>query len=203
MADPISLTLAAVGTAAAVGGGITSAIGSKYSGDAKGNMYDYQSGVAKINEQIEQQNASYARAAGETTASEQGVKTAQTIGLIRAGQGASGVDVNSGSAVKVQEGQLKAGQFDEAVTRSNAARQAYGYETAAIGQEASANLDTMGATASRTAGDLGATASILGTVGSVASKWIGASSSFGSAPGSTTFSGSSSFFNQDTFMPSI
>lgn len=203
MADPISLSLAAVGTAAAVGGGITSAIGSKYSGDAKANMYNYQAGVAKINEQIEQQNADYARKAGETTASEIGVKTSQAVGLIRAGQGASGVDVNSGSTVKVQEGQLKSGQFDEATTRSNAARTAYGYETGAIGQEASANLDTMGATASRTAGDLGATASILGTVGSVATKWIGASSSFGGGSGSSSFLPSSSFLSQDTFMPSI
>lgn len=179
MADPISLTLAAVGAAASAGGAITSAIGSKYSGEAKARMYEYQAGVAKINEQIEKQNADYARKSGEVVASEIGVKAKQTAGLIKTGQGASGIDVNTGTNVNVQESQQKTAQFDQAITRSNAARQAYGFETGAITQQANQALAGMGAEASRTAGDLGATASIIGGVGSVASKWAMAGSSFG------------------------
>lgn len=179
MADPISLTLAAVGSAAAIGGGITGAIGSKYSGEAKARSYEYQAGIAQINESIQKQNADYARKSGEVVASEVGAKAKQTMGLIKAGQGASGIDVNSGSAVQVRDSQEKKGEFEQAVVRSNAARQAYGYETAALNQQANVGLDKMGAEASRTAGDLGAASSILGSVGSVATKWIGASSSFG------------------------
>lgn len=179
MADPFSLTLAAVGAAASAGGAITSAIGSKYSGEAKGRMYEYQAGIAKINEQIEKQNADYARKSGEVVASEVGAKAKQTMGLIKAGQGASGIDVNSGSAVQVRDSQQKKNEFDQTIVRSNAARQAYGFETGALTQQANAGLAGMGAEASRTAGDLGATASIIGGVGSVASKWAMSSASFG------------------------
>lgn len=180
MADPISLTLAAVGAAASAGGAITSAIGSKYSGEAKARMYEYQAGIAKINESIEKQNADYARKSGEVVASEVGAKAKQTMGLIKAGQGASGIDVNSGSAVQVRESQQNKNEFDQAIVRSNAARTAYGYETAAITQQANAGLAGMGAESSRVAGDLGAASSIIGGVGSVASKWAMARSSFGS-----------------------
>lgn len=179
MADPITLGIAAVGAAASAGGAITSAIGSKYTGEAKANMYQYQAGIAKLNEQIEKQNADYARKSGEVVASEVGAKAKQTMGLIKAGQGASNLDVNSGSTVGVRESQQEKGEFEQAVVRSNAARQAYGFETGALTQQANAGLAGMSAEASRTAGDLGATASIIGGVGSVASKWMMAGSSFG------------------------
>lgn len=179
MVDPISATVAAVGVGATVAGGVTSAIGAKYAGDAKANMYDYQAGVAQLNKQIELQNADYSRKTGEVQASISGQRTAQTLGLIKSGQGASGIDVNSGTNVKVQEGQLKAGQFDESIIRSNAAKTAYGHEVQALSAETSSQLDKMGAETSRTAGNISAVGSILGTVGSVASKWYSAGSSFG------------------------
>lgn len=203
MVDPVSATLAVVGTGASIAGGVTSAIGAKYAGDAKGNMYDYQAGVAKLNEQIEQQNADYSRKTGEVQASISGQRTAQTVGLIKANQSASGVDVNSGTNVKVQEGQLKTGQFDEAIIRSNAAKTAYGHEVQALSAETSSQLDTMGAETSRTAGNISAASSILGTVGSVASKWYTAGSSFGTGGGSSVFFPSGSFVSSDIFMPSI
>lgn len=179
MADPISIA-AIVGIGATVAGGVTSAIGSSYAGEAKGRMYEYQAGVAKINESIEKQNADYARKSGEVVASEVGAKAKQTMGLIKVGQGASGLDVNSGSNVQVRDSQQSKNEFDQAIVRSNAARQAYGFETGALTQHANIGLAGMGAEASRTAGDLGATASIISTAGSVASKWAMGSASFGS-----------------------
>lgn len=172
--------LAIVGIGASVAGGVTSAIGAKYSGEAKASMYEYQAGIAKLNESIEKQNADYARKSGEVVASEVGAKAKQTMGLIKAGQGASGLDVNSGSAVQTRESQQNRNEFDQAIVRSNAARQAYGFETGALTQQANAGLAGMGAEASRTAGNLGAASSIIGSVGSVASKWAMGSASFGS-----------------------
>lgn len=177
MAAPVAL--AAVGGGISLAGGVASAMGARYAADAKANMYEYQAGVAKLNEQIEKQNADYARKSGEVSASIVGAKAKQQMGLIKAGQGASGLDVNSGSNVQVQESQQNTASFDQATTRSNAARQAYGYETGAVTQQANQGLSRMGAEAARTSGDLNVASSIIGSVGSVASKWMAGSSSFG------------------------
>lgn len=175
MADPVSLTLLAVGTGATIAGGVTSAMGAKYAGEAKGRMYDYQAGLAEINKKIELGNAEYARSKGEVDASIVGVKGRQQMGLIKSAQGASGVDANSGSSEQVRDSQRGATQFDESMVRSNAARVAYGHEIAALGKQGDVDMAKMGAETSRTTGDIQATASILGTVGSVASKWYQAS----------------------------
>ena len=60
-------TLAITGMAASGGGGILSGIGSYFSGQATAKSYEYQAGVAKINEQIAKQNADYAIQAGENS----------------------------------------------------------------------------------------------------------------------------------------
>lgn len=172
MADPITLsTLAMAGTAAGAGVG---AFGAITGGNAQAGMYEYQQGVAKINQQIQKQNADYARATGEVEASVEGAKNRQAVGGIRAVQGASGVDVGSGSATQVQEGQRQQGEFDQAIIRSNAAKKAYGYEVEATQSEAQANIYGMAAKNSKTAGLLGAFTSILGGATSVAGKWYDA-----------------------------
>lgn len=178
--DPISLTAAAstigsIGTGASAAGGIVGAIGNLISGGANKKMYDYQAGIAKINQKNALQDADYARSVGETEAQTSGMKTRFTLGKIVSTQAASGLDVNSGSNQRVQEGEQAIGTHDESVIRSSAAKRAYGYEVEAATDSAQAQVYTMAGKQAQTAGQIGAATSILGSASSVAGKWLDAS----------------------------
>lgn len=168
MASPIAIAGMGLGV---VGAGV-SAFGSAQSGAAQQSMYQYQAGVAQINKQIAEQNASYAEASGEVQAQQEGMKTRAEIGQTRATQGASGVDVNRGSAVDVRASEAEIGAENQALTRSNAARVAYGYRVEGAQQEAQSTVDLMAGKQAKTAGDIGAYASLLGGASSVSSKWL-------------------------------
>lgn len=58
-------------------------------------------------------------------------RTAQTIGQQRAGLAAQGIDVNSGTALGLQEDTAEFGELDALTIRNNAWREAYGYRTQA------------------------------------------------------------------------
>lgn len=176
--DPISLgasALGSIGTGASAAGGIVGAIGNLISGGANKKMYDYQAGIAQINKKNALQDADYSRAVGETEAQTSGMKTRFTLGKIVSGQAASGLDVNSGSNQRVQEGEQAIGTHDEAVIRSSAAKRAYGYEVEAATDEAQSQVYKMGGKNAETAGMIGAATSILGSASSVAGKWLDAS----------------------------
>jgi len=167
MAAPMAM----VGIGATVLGGAVNAFGSWFGGQTKGAMYDYQAGIAQMNAAVDRQNAQYAMYSGEVKAQQSGMKSRFQIGQARADQGASGLDVNSGSATQVREGMFKVAQQDQSIIRSNAAKIAYGYEVDAAAKDAEATLDQYAAKTSRTAGMISAVGSLLGTAGSVASKW--------------------------------
>jgi hypothetical protein len=174
MADPV--TLSAIGIGASAGGSLLGAAGNIFSGQANSSMYSYQAGVAKVNQQIALQNADYSTAVGEVQAQQSGMKTAAEIGTTKATQGASGIDVNTGSAAAVRTSEEQLGEENQAIIRSDAAKRAYGYEVEAQSQGASANMYSAAASNSKTSGLLGAFGSILGGVSSVSSKWLSASS---------------------------
>src|SRR5712664_1002145 len=153
MADPISLGLV-------VAAGVTGAAGSIFGGQASSAAYNYQAGVAQMNAQIAKQNAAYETALGEVQAQQQGMKTRATIAQTRATQGASGLDVNTGSAASVRESEFQLGGYDQQVIRAGAARRAYGFEVEATGDIAQANLDRMAARNAENAGMLKAFTSI-------------------------------------------
>jgi len=100
------------------------------------------------------------------------MKAAQQAGAIRAAQGASNIDVNSGSAAKVQADQRFIAQTDLTQIRSNAAKVAYDYDVKSVMDLNQANLDVMAGENAKQAGQINAMSSILGTVGSVSSKWL-------------------------------
>jgi hypothetical protein len=174
MADPV--TLGVVGMGASALGGAVNAFGNWFGGETKGAMYDYQAGIAQMNATVDRQNAAYAEYAGEVKAQQSGMKARFQIGQARADQGASGLDVNSGSATQVREGMYKVAQQDMSTIRSNAAKIAYGYNVDAAAKDAESTLDKYAASTSRTAGDIAAVGSLLGGAGSVASKWQGGGS---------------------------
>lgn len=192
MADPISGTLLAVSLGATVAGGVTSAVGASYSSKATSNMYKYQEGVAQINQRISEQNAAYARSVGEVEAQKSGMRSRFQLGGIRTAKAAGNIDVNTGSAKEVQESQEAIGRHDQSIIRSNAARQAYGYEVEATGAKASAGMYGTASENALTAGKFGVASTLLSTAGSVASKWYGANASFGGGGGSNAFPGAHS-----------
>lgn len=172
--DPISLTagtMATVAMGAQAGGGILSAFGSIFGGQAQSDMYKYQAGVARVNEQIMKQNEDWALRTGEVEAQQSGMATRFRLGQIKAGQAAGGLDVAKGSAALVRDSEEQIGQYNEELIRSNAAKRAYGFGVEAMGLEAQARGEETAAENARTAGYINAFGSLLGTAGSVASKW--------------------------------
>jgi hypothetical protein len=225
MADPS--TMAAIGIGSTVLSGLSSAAGAEVSAKGKqldilGSMYktvgqafgfqvqaqqaqyqanvdDYQAAVAEMNRQIAEGNAEYARATGETEASIQGLKTQAQVATTKVAQAASGLDINTGSAVSVRSSEIELGQFNESMIRSNAAKVAYNYQVEATQDSAQRDLYTYASAQEKTnvandltaanmtmqaipleqqayglagtAGDISAFGSIASTTASVASKW--------------------------------
>ena len=96
--DPVSM--------AVIGGigALTSAGGALFTGSSTAAADAYQAAVAANNAKLAQQQSKLDIQAGEIQAVNQGLKTRATVGQEKAAQGASGIDVNSGSAVDVRAG---------------------------------------------------------------------------------------------------
>jgi hypothetical protein len=161
-----------IGMGASLAGGILGAQGAKQSAASQQQMYNYQAGIAKINSQIDLQNRDYALNVGEIQATKFGLQEAQQEGHIRTQQSASNLDVNSGSNLDVQTSQRKLGQMDLTQIRSNAAKTAYDFDVKSTMDLNQSTLDIMGGQNAITAGNIQAEASIIGSVGSVSSKWM-------------------------------
>lgn len=177
MADPVSLgimgAVSLAGSAASAGLG---AIGAEKAAGAQSQSLNYQAAVSMLNAQIAEQNAEYARATGEGQAERYGMGARQKLGQIRASQGSTGLDVNSGSAKEVQQSAKIVTNMDMDQIRSNAAKTAYNYDVQAQGFKSSAVLGEFGAKNAAAAGDINAASSIVGGATSVASKWLQGSS---------------------------
>ena len=134
-----------------------------------GAMAQYQSGaytaqVARNNQVTANDNANLATFKGEQQVGIAQQRTAQTIGAQRAGAGASGVDVNSGSPVRGQEDTARIGAMDVQTIRANAARSAWGFRTQGENFANEAKLD-------EARGDMGALSSLIGGGANFAEKW--------------------------------
>jgi hypothetical protein len=165
-------TVGTIGLGTTLAGGLLSAFGAEKSGQSQQQMYNYQAQVAKINSQIDLQNRDYALQKGEIEQTQYGMKAAQQRGAIKVAQAGSGIDVNSGSALAVQESQKKITGIDLDQLRANTAKTAYDYTVKSTMDTNQATLDILSGENAKEAGDIGAAASILGTVGSVSSKWM-------------------------------
>lgn len=163
--DPASLAvIGAVGAA-------TSAFGSYESGQATAAADSYQAQVAANNAKLAQQQGKLDIQSGEIAAVDQGLKTKAKVGSEKASQGASGIDVNSGSAVDVRAGTAQTGMVDALTIRSGAAKKAYADEVQANSDTAQGALDTMGASQAETAGDLGAAGTLLSGASTVGNNY--------------------------------
>lgn len=158
-------TAATIGTIASVVGTGMSVFGALQSGKAASQSAKYNAAVATNNQEIANQNARYAAQEGEVNAARKQQETRAKIGGVLAEQGASGVDVNSGSAVDTRASASEVGAEDALTIRSNAARQAYGYQTQATNYGAEAELDKSKAKSSATSGYINAGSTFLSGLG--------------------------------------
>ena len=176
--DPASIALMSLVAGVASTG--MSAAGSYESGQATKANDQYQAAVAANNALIAKQNAAWDIQAGETAATNQGLKTRAQIGTEKASQGAAGIDVNSGSAAKVRAGTESMGMLDAMTIRSNAAKQAYSAQVQATNETAQSQLDTAAGKQAGEAGDIGAAGGLLSGVSTVGSRYAGFLQSSGS-----------------------
>lgn len=179
------MCVATAAIVAGVAGAGVSAIGGITSGEARAQQAQasaqasaYQAQVANNNATVATNNANYATEAGEVQAQNENMKGAAQIGKIKTQQAANGLDVNTGSAVAVRQGQAETNAQDVATTKSNALLTAYGYRSQAASDTAQGVLDTSAA-ASQTAaagtdvasGFLDASGGLLGSASSLGFKW--------------------------------
>jgi hypothetical protein len=95
------------------------------------NKNKYQAAVADMNKEISEGNAAYALQVGEVDADQAGMKAHAELGEMTAAQGASGLNVNVGSAVKVRSSMIEVGNYNQDIIRASAAKKAYGYRVEA------------------------------------------------------------------------
>jgi hypothetical protein len=153
-----------------LGAGV-SAMGTLEQGQATANAANYQAQVSRNNALIAEQNAGYATAAGQRHAADTSLKGAATMGRIKSSQAASGIDVNTGSAVDVQAGARTAEKLDTETVLNNAMLQAYGYRSQATGYKAEAGLHEAEAKQAPEGAELAAAGGLLGGASGLAFKW--------------------------------
>lgn len=176
VADAAFGAASTVGALATAGGGISllqglsagasllAATGQYKQGQATSEAATMNSEIAANNQIIANNNATATIQEGEQNAAVSSQATKAKIGGILANEGASGVDVNSGSSLDVRQSEQQLGELNAINIRSTAARQAYGYQTEATNAGIQEQIDTSTATNAKTTGDIGAGASLLSGV---------------------------------------
>lgn len=163
--------LETVALIATIGSAAIGTMGAIQQGNAAKASADYNAQVQNNNAKISLQNATFAGQKGAAAAEAESMKTRAKVGAITANQGASGVDIGSGSSVDVRSSASEMGELSAINIRSNAAREAYGYQTDAAGDKAQAQLDKAEGRNAQTAGYMNAGKTILGAAGSAANSW--------------------------------
>lgn len=159
-----SLILGGIGTG-------VQAIGAVQSAGAQQAQANYQAQVALNNQQIANQYAANAAQVGQANIQQAQLKNRANLGAIEAAQGASGLDVNSGSNVDVRAGAREIGQLNTLNTAQQAQQQVYGYRVAGVNYAAQAGLEQATAAQAPIAGAFGAGGSLLGGASSLAGNW--------------------------------
>jgi len=161
--DPATLAIVATVGSTAMG-----AVGAIQQSKAASAAAGYNAKVAAQNAEVATQNANYAGAQGNQNVAAAQAETRAKVAAIEANQGASGVDINSGSAVDVRQSEAKLGMLNALNSRSKAVRDAYGFQTQSTNYTAQSKLDKSQAKSAKTAGYLNAATTVLGGAGKAA-----------------------------------
>lgn len=157
-----------------LGASIVDAGGALFSASAEQSAANAQKRIARMNAEISEGNAASTMAAGESEAERFGMKAKADAGAIKTHQAASGVDINSGSAVDVQDSHRALSMFDTMTIKSNAAREAYGFKVKALDFRNEAAMAKARANSAMIAGVFNATSSLLSGASAASSgyeKW--------------------------------
>jgi len=151
----------------AIGAGV-SAYGSIQQGQAAKAAAAYQAQVAQNNATIAGMNANAEIEKGNQQLQAAQEQASQHQGMIRAVMGAGGIDLDSGSALRNQQGMAQVDQLNQATIVSNAARSAWNYRNQGSNLDAQAGLDRMQGANAATAGYMGGFSSLLSGAGTFA-----------------------------------
>ena len=160
-----------IGNALTLAGTGIGALGAIQQGQASSEAAKYNASIAAANAQIASQNATFAGEAGTAQVEQASLQNRSRVGAIEANQAASGLDVNKGSAVDVRSSAQQLGELNAITVRSNAARQAYGYQTQATNYTAQSQLDKTQAENDLTSSYINAGGTVLGGLGTAASRY--------------------------------
>ncbi len=167
MTEPVSLVAVAGLALSAISAGVGAA-GAMSQAKAQSENAAYQAQVAKNNQEIAANNARYAIQAGETKAADEAIKNRAKEGAVLTGLASSGLDVNSGTPLAVEQTQREADSLGTLRVMDAAQLQAYGYRTQSTNFGAEAGLQTAQSSQATTAGDLSAAGGLIGGASSTA-----------------------------------
>lgn len=156
----------------AIAGTLISAAGAVQQGVAAREQAQYQSAVARNNQIIAQQKAEDARLRGAEAERRRRIETAQLIGRQRASAAAAGVVVDEGSALDLVADTAAIGEQDALTIRTNAEREALGFEAQRANFEAEEQLSTLRGRNAQTAGFIQAGSTLLTGASRVSSRWL-------------------------------
>ncbi len=106
---------------------------------------EFQKEQADMNSRLAEMNAEDAVRRGEKAVQQHAQKVKQVVGSQRASMAAQGLDINSGSAMDLQNQALEFGAEDQMTIRNNAWREAWGYKVEAKQSAAQGRLAAMSA----------------------------------------------------------
>lgn len=165
----MSLAITGVVVAAiGVGVGTYSSI---QAGQAQKSAAAYQAQVAANNATIAGMNANAVISEGNQKLQAAQEQAAQHQGMIRAAFGASGVDLDSGSALRDQQGVAEIDSLNQATITSNAARSAWNFRNQGSDFTASAALDAQKGSDAATAGYMSGFSTLISGAGTTASNY--------------------------------
>jgi hypothetical protein len=165
------MSLAVTGiVVAGIGVGI-SAYSAIQAGNAQQAASDYQAQVAANNATIASYNANAAIATGNQQLQAAQEQAAQHQGMIRAAFGAGGIDLDSGSSLRDQQGVAQVDTLNQETITSNAARSAWNFQNQGSNFSSTAMLDTQTANNASTASYMSSFSSLLGGAGTMASQY--------------------------------
>lgn len=163
-----AFTLSAIALALAAGGAATSAVGQykagqagKAAGKAQADVSNSSADLADYNASVADLQATDAVERGAEAESRFRTQVRGVIGAQRAGFAGANIDVGFGSAVDVQADAAYLGELDALTIRTNAAREAWGFNVQAYDYRAKATIDRKAAANQIAAGDQAATAGLI------------------------------------------
>lgn len=130
---------------------------------------NFQSQMAKINEQLNESNAQTTLLAGQRQEQQVRLRTGQLKSTQRASMAANGIDLGSDTALRILTSTDLMGEIDAQTVASNAVRSAWGYRTQ--GANFAADAAFKAASADTINPSSAFSSSLLGSAGQVAMNW--------------------------------